>query len=316
MNRRTGKRFTALLAVLMIMAAGIGSAAADVVPLGMDMTVHGATPDPNGWNQDYTEYEDESIHAVLYQEAVWASGKGKTVCHWAEIEIKDPSQLRTTLTNETYYDMIDGKSEVMFKDINAICAINDDYVKSTKYRGYVMRQGVFYADTLDDFEGGKNQDVLIIDDQGDFSTVIRASSADMQAHLEEMARQGRTPVNVITFGPTLIVDGEALELRYEDSIHSVHVPCARSAIAQIGPLKYVIVAIDGAASEETGMKAFEVANFILSKYPDCKIAYNLDGGGSSKLHFGKKLINKAPGRRMISGLIYFASAAAEKEGQE
>ena len=42
------------------------------------------------------------------------------------------------------------------------------------------------------------------------------------------------------------------------------------------------------------------------------MAYNLDGGGSSKLYMGQKKVNSAKGRREIYGMIYFASAVAEE----
>ena len=323
MNGRMKKVLAIVLMLVMITGTAV-RAAADVVPLGLDMKIHGVPPKEELWTEHSTrqpdepvlEYEDESIHAALYIDHVWASGIGKTECHWVVVEIKDPSQIRTTLSFESYDDMKPAKSEEMFRYVNAVCAINDDYVKMSNYKGYVMRQGVFYCDTLDEFEEIKRQDVLIIDDQGDFSTVLRATSAAMQEHLAEMEKQGRKPVNIFTFGPTLVIDGVAQELKWENSIHSVHVPCARAAIAQVGPLKYMLVAIDGEASEKTGMKAFEVSNFILSKFPDCKIAYNLDGGGSSKLHVRNKLVNHARGRREIGGLIYFASAASGEGTQE
>ena len=312
MNRRWKKALALLAAFWMLQ----GTAGADVIPLGMDMTVHGMPLREDGWIEPNREYQDESIHVTLYEEQAWSSGVGRTTVHWAVVEIKDPSQIRSTLSFESYDDMKPAKSEEMVRFVNAVCAINDDYVKISSYKGYVMRQGVFYCDTLDEFEEIKRQDVLIIDDQGDFSTVLKASSAAVQEHLAEMEKQGRKPVNIFTFGPTMIIDGEIQEMKWENSIHSVHIACARAVICQLDHLKYALVAIDGEASENTGMKAADAAKFILAKFPDCKIAYNLDGGGSSKLHIGNKLVNHARGRREIGGMIYFASAASGDEGQE
>ena len=173
-----------------------------------------------------------------------------------------------------------------------------------------IRQGTLYLDNLDDWSEDLKQDVLLVDDQGDFHVVQKAASADVKAYTADMEGQGRTVVNAFTFGPALVLDGQVQEIKGKDSTHEVILATARTAICQLGPLKYAVFAAD-CPKTGFGINCTELANFIVKTYPDCKVAYNLDGGGSSRLFIGQKKLNKANGRREIYGMIYFASAVSE-----
>ena len=140
--------------------------------------------------------------------------------------------------------------------------------------------------------------------------VVKASSADVQAATADLEEQGRKVVNAFTFGPVLVIDGEVQKIVREQSTHALNLAVARTVFCQIGPLKYAVFAAD-AQKTGYGMNCQELANFIVKQFPECKIAYNLDGGGSSKLYIGQTKANKAPGRREIHGMIYFASAVSE-----
>ena len=45
-----------------------------------------------------------------------------------------------------------------------------------------------------------------------------------------------------------------------------------------------------------------------SVFPECRVAYNLDGGGSTNVIVNGERIHKTPGARKISDILYFASA--------
>ena len=286
---------------------------AEVTPLGMDLTVHGNPLRESGWNAERTVYEDESIRAELVEDQVNPkSGGSRIKVRYVVVEIKDPSQLRTTLSYESFEKQKAAKAQDMAAMVNAVTAINDDQFKFNRYRGYVMRQGVFYQDTLAELE--KPQDVLIIDDQADFHIVQKASTETVEAAFSDLAADGRKPVNVFTFGPALVVDGVGQECKQEDSIHELHLRAARSCIGQLGPLKYFVMAAWGANAKGIGMKGDDLVAYILETFPECKYAYNLDGGNSSKLVWNGKLKSDSiGGRQAITGLIYFASAATGEE---
>ena len=304
------KWMTGLLAAVIVLCV-LSLAAAEVKPIPLDMLEHGAKPKAEGWIKENKEYQDESIHAVAYERARYKakSSSSATTVHWVVIEIKDPSQLRTVLSYDSFEDKRSAEAPEMVSYIHSVVALNDDYVKMDKYKGYVIRQGVFCSDNLDEWGDELKQDVLVVDDQGDFSVVQKASSADVQAFLAELESRNRKAVNVFTFGPALVLDGQALEIKGSDSTHAVAISAARTVICQLDTLKYAVFAVDGVTG--TGMNCQELANFIVQEFPECKVAYNLDGGGSSRLFFGQKKINKAKGRREIFGMIYFASAASE-----
>ena len=306
------KRMGILAAAVACLA--VFSAFAEVVPLGPGLTDHGRPLKEDGWIVPKQEYRDESIHAVLETENRRAPSSSKReMIRIVTVEISDPSQLRTTLSLESYEDPHSSKATEMAKHVNAVVAVNDDHTKYSRFQGYVMRQGVFYQDTLSALE--KPQDVLIIDDRGDFHVVVKASTETVEAKLEELKADGRLPVNIITFGPALVIDGEPQECRVEDSIHMMHLPGARTVIGQLGPLKYFVMTVDGAATTHSGMNGTEMGKYIKERFPECTVAYNLDGGDSSKLVFYGQELNYSKGRgKRISGLIYFASAAAEEEG--
>ena len=298
-----------IAAAVMLFAAS--SASADVKPIPLDMLEHGTPPKAEGWIVPNREYQDESIHVTLHERKNYKSksSAGPTRIQWAVVEIKDPSQLRTVLSYDSFSEKKAADPGEMARYINAVVAVNDDYVKMNNYKGYVVRQGEFCVDSLDEWKESLKQDVLIIDDAGDFTVVRKASSADVKAVLADLESRGRAAVNVFTFGPALVLDGELQEIKGSDSTHEVKLATARTAIAQLGPLTYAVFAADGA--DGVGINCEELARFIVKEFPDCKVAYNLDGGASSRLYMGQKRVNTAKGRREIYGMVYFASAASE-----
>ena len=309
---RAGKLVILMLTAVVMVVCMLGSAVADVKPIPLDMLEHGTPPKAECWIQPNKEYEDESIHVILDERRNYKSksSDGNITIRWAVIEIKDPSQLRTALSYDSFENKDLATAPEMVAYLNPVIAFNDDYVKMNNYKGYVMRQGVLYSDNLDEWSEELKQDVLIIDDQGDFSVVQKATSADVQARIAELEGEGRQAVNTFTFGPTLVLNGEAQEIKGKDSTHTVITATARTAFCQLDTLKYAVFAAD-CPQTGYGINCQELANFIVKTFPECKVAYNLDGGGSSRLFMGQKKVNKAMGRREIYGMIYFASAVSE-----
>ena len=309
---RVGKKVLLILAALVTALCALSTAAAEVKPIPLDILEHGTPPKAEGWIVPEREYQDESIHVVLDEKKNHkspTSDHGVTV-HWMVIEIKDPSQIRATLSYDSYEVKAKATTDEMVPYLNAVVALNDDYVKMNNYKGYVIRQGNLFLDNLDEWKEELKQDVLLIDDQGDFSVVQKARSADVQARTAELEAEGKKVVNAFTFGPALVINGEVQEIKREQSTHSINLATARMVICQLDTLKYAVFAVD-APNTGDGMNCKEIAEFIVKIFPECKVAYNLDGGGSSKLFLGQKKVNRAPGRREIQGMIYFASAVSE-----
>ena len=197
---RTGKRVLLVLTTMILTLCFLCSAMADIKPIPLDMLEHGTPPKAEGWIEENREYQDESIHAVLYERKNYKSksSDGNITIRWIEIEIQDPSQLRTALSYDSFENKDLATAQEMVAYLNPVVSCNDDYVKINNYKGYVIRQGTLYLDNLDDWSEDLKQDVLLVDDQGDFHVVQKAASADVKAYTADMEGQGRTVVNAFT----------------------------------------------------------------------------------------------------------------------
>ena len=277
---------------------------AEVQPLDLAMSVYGRPMQPDGWISKM-EYRDESIHVVV--EAAPRKPKSsaeRTTCRWITIEISDASQLRTLFSDDSYESRKLERSNKMAQRVNAVVALNSDFAKYTYDFGYVVRQGVFYRDALDIQKAPR--DVLVIDSEGDFTVVKSATGESMASYLLRLESQGRKAVNTFTFGPALVLDGEVQEIDRKGE-HAPNMATQRVCICQLDHLKYAVVEIDGGNS--VGMNMQELANYVAELFPGCKVAYNLDGGGSTHVLVNGKLIHNTANSREISDIIYFASAA-------
>ncbi len=274
---------------------------AEVQPLDLDIMTHGYPARQDGWLSN-SEYRDESIHVVGYSKGRKPkSSNNSTVCRWFTIKIADPSQLRTAISNDNYNDPSHVPATQMARAVNAIVAMNGDFFKYNYDTGYVLRQGVLYRDALDG-----TWDSLIIDDRGNFHDVQAATSEAMAEEIARLKEEGRSPVNVFTFGPVLVKDG-AIRDPMPDQ-HYVDLAAQRIALLQLGELEYAIVEIDSDQGNGTGMSLKELASFILELFPDCKMAYNFDGGGSTHLLLNGRQVHKTVSGRAVCDIIYFASA--------
>lgn len=273
-------------------------ALAEVTPLDLDQTVPGNPAKEDGWLSD-EEYQDESIHVTVEHGNV---GKVKTSI--VRVKIADASQIRTAMSKDNYDDKTYVKATAMAKHVNAIAAVNGDFFKYFYKIGYVVRQGVFYRDALNG-----ERDVLIIDNKGDFHAVRNATSESMADYLANTFPQDRTVINTFTLGPVLVENGEVQEITTREFQYRYKMQ--RVCIAQIGELEYAIVECDGKADATSGMTMANFAEYVQSLFPDCILAYNLDGGGSTNVIVNNVRIHKNTDARNISDILYFASAASE-----
>lgn len=265
---------------------------------------------------DWMQYEDESISVEVSFLTARPAYKGVNLpCAIVRVKIADPSQIRTVMSYDDYNKRQHVKAEKMAEHVNAIVAVNGDFFKYHQDVGYVVRQGEFYRDKLN----GK-RDLLLIDQNGDFHAVCAATSADAAAYISEMEQSGLTVINSFTLGPVLVEGGEALVMSEtctaKNSEFQWRYPQQRVAICQLGELEYAIVETYGKTDSSAGMTLQEFADFIAYQFPDCQLAYNLDGGGSTNVVVNGSKIHKTPGNRDISDMLYFASAYTDGASEE
>ena len=146
---------------------------------------------------------------------------------------------------------------------------------------------------------------------------LSAETALLTQQKLDMEAQGLTPINTFTLGPVLVENGEARIIKEtitgQKGEFQYRYPQQRVAIVQLGKLEYAIVEAYGKTDSSAGMTLQEMADFITYLFPDCIMAYNLDGGGSTNVVVNGERIHTTPGRRDISDILYFASAYTAPE---
>jgi hypothetical protein len=111
--------------------------------------------------------------------------------------------------------------------------------------------------------------------------------------------------HAIQGGPLLVRDGKIdIPYEWEGFTHAFfRVRTARSAIGITRSGKILFVAVDGRGRQSTGMNLRELAGLMQSL--GAETAMNLDGGGSSTLVVGGRVVSALPpgGERTVSSML-------------
>ncbi len=287
-------RIFAALLVLALLAGPTGACAKN---LKLPMDFSGGTKPQRTYEIGLMEYEDPSIHVTRQSERPILPDGKETRLYVLRVKIADASQLRTL--SKQGFDKIGrvGKIEVMANRVNAVVAFNGDYFFGDAKR-FVLRQGTVFKESM-----GPNQDILLIDEDGDFHVILA------EEHPEEMDKtqiNGKKVVNALCFGPALIKNGER-----NTNLNTAPLYCdpekktERLVLCQIGPLEYMVV-----ACAHRGLALSEITDMIYWLEPNVQQAYNLDGGISTQLLFLGRRINNTSSQdvRDLADIVYFASA--------
>lgn len=304
------------LCLLLAMLFTLSATAFALEPLPMNEVSAGPAPKDECYISD-TEYEDESISVKIY------NGRyADTDYYYAHIKISHPSQLRTAPAavgiekKPTFRSSATRYGIEVARDTNAVFAINGDYYTQSECN-VVLRMGTQVRNSWDD----GIRDLLLIDYNGDFSyltTPTRGEYAEYyKAHKDELYQ-------VMCFGPVLVENGiSVIPEDYDNGYIGATKYTQRSAIAQLGPLEYMVVACySDQMKDNKGLTVYEFANLCeeLGKSLSengCQLAFNLDGGNSTTMVFkrldeksGKMAyvkVNCPEIKRTLSDIIYFAT---------
>ena len=220
--------------------------------------------------------------------------ENNTTIYVADVQLSSAEYLKTALAKGKYGKNVTEKTSETAHDNGAILAINGDYYGAQE-KGYVLRNGVLYRNIAD-----RNQEDLVIYQDGSFAIITESDVA-----AEVLASSGAQ--QILSFGPALVIDGE-ISVTEKDEVGKAMSSNPRTAVGIIGDLHYVFVVSDGRTSESRGLSLFELAEFMTSL--DVKIAYNLDGGGSSTMVFNGNVVNnptsngKSIKERSVSDIVY------------
>ena len=207
-------------------------------------------------------YADPSITVSI--------GRGRiydTNYTYARVRIADPMQLRVMTKEKSLAAKNTGLGSLLAARVKAVVAINGvleaDVSGESQYAfvdGPVMHQGEWKRPSektseqkLANWKAEMGLDTLVIDSQGDLVILEAETWGEIY---EKILAMGDRAVNVLTFGPALIVDGEP-RYGYDRRQMSTNRPAQRAAICQAGPLEYILVSSEGPEDPPDG---FSVVN--------------------------------------------------------
>ncbi|MGO4530483.1 phosphodiester glycosidase family protein [Paenibacillus sp. 2TAF8] len=263
-----------------------------------DTTSTTTTADVHATSDDWNYSSDDlkiQIHKVQA-----GSGSDQITYYVADVQVKDASNLRTALADNSFGTNITEDTSEIAETNNAIFAINGDYY-GFRDDGVIIRNGVLYRDS-------PTRDALALFNDGTIQTYNEnnISSAELLA-------EGVT--NTLSFGPILVQNGEITSdfsrVKIDNNFgnRSIQDANPRTAIGMIAPNHYVFVVVDGRQDDSRGMTLAELAQTM--KDLGATEAYNLDGGGSSTMYFMGRVVNNPLGRnqeRGVSDILYLTEA--------
>lgn len=217
-----------------------------------------------------------------------------TTVYVADITLSRIDSLKTAFADDTYGKNVTDKTSTIAAENDALLAINGDYYSARN--GYVIRNGVLYRSKSED----ESQEDLVIYMDGSCE-IIREGDVTAEELLEAGA------VHVFCFGPGLVSDGEVI-VDENDEVGRAMASNPRTALGWIDGMHYVFVVSDGRTGESEGLSLEELAGFMQSL--GVKVAYNLDGGGSSTMYYNGEVVNnpttngKKISERRVSDIVY------------
>ena len=215
--------------------------------------------------------------------------------YWtARVQVKDTSQLRSSLSYGTYGGLLETTTSALRRNVGVI-GINGSRFDSSGKPGYdavLIKKGRIYNRAL-----GTSYSLMAITKNGIMYTPEQGLSA------EDLIKDGVW--NTFDFGPTLIKNGVSQKIisPFEEYMS---MPYPRSAVGMIRPGDYVLLVCDGKGTGGSrGLTHYQLCSIFKSF--GCTYAYNLDGGGSSTLVYrGRVLNNPSDGsERAVGDFLYF-----------
>ena len=232
-------------------------------------------------------YKDDNIEITIKEYREYDSN-----IYVADVYLNDSKYLQTAFAKDSYGKNVTEKTSTIASNNNAILAINGDYY-GVQEKGFVLRNGTVYRNT------SSGKDALVIYKDGSFEVINEDDTL-----LEDLLNNGA--YNVLSFGPVLVEDN-LVSVTENDEVDRAMASNPRTSIGIIDENHYVFVVSDGRVSESAGLSLYDLATFM--KNLGCKIAYNLDGGGSSTMYFNGEIINNPTtngkiSERSVSDIVY------------
>lgn len=245
-----------------------------------------------------TSYVDGDT-SIEIATVVTGSGSSRVTYFVADVWIDEGTQLRGGFAENKFgRNIVKGTSDIA-ESYDAVFAVNGDYY-GFRDNGILIRNGVLYRDNgartgLAVYRDGT---MVVYDERSTTGADLLAAGV----------------WNTLSFGPALLVDGEVQqgidqgEVDNNFGIRSIQGNNPRTGIGLIDADHFVFVVVDGRSTGYSrGVTMPEFAEIFQGL--GAKVAYNLDGGGSSTMYFNGSVVNKPQGNgneRAISDILYIA----------
>ena len=208
---------------------------------------------------------------------------------WFETEIRTRGEerLRTVMTNPDHPDRNYKFPYKIAQDEGFVLGFTDDFyadrMKNNQTVGIIIREGRIISGKTNRKRNSHlpNLDMMIQYPDG------RLEVCDCTEYTaEELLEKGA--LNVFSFGPILIRDGEIDEKMYSSYYRDLE---PRHALGMIEPGHYLLLSVQGRKEEDSrGTMLQRVAEMM--KERGVTQALNLDGGNTMALMFRGKMLNK------------------------
>lgn len=169
----------------------------------------------------------------------------------------------------------------------AILAVSGDFY-SYQNSGFLMRNGYLYK------SDPTYCDICVLYDNGVLATYPRNGYVH-----QDILDHGA--VQIWNFGPSLLDENGKAYISYNIDSH-IASDNPRSAIGYYEPGHYCLVVVDGRAYDySVGMGIDDLA--AIFEGLGCKVAYNLDGGGSAVMAFDDTLYSRPSESRALGDIV-------------
>lgn len=226
-------------------------------------------------------YRSENLNITLTERYIEDL---RTRCYLVDIYIADISCLQSGMATKN------GKSYKAWpydlaEQYGSVITINGDYA-GARQDGVVIRNGALYRNSR------VTNDVCVIYWDGVMKTFSpREFDAD-----REIANGAYQAWN---FGPELLDENGDAKTTFNSSVKPAN---PRTVIGYYEPGHYCFLVADGRSAKSRGITMTDLSRFM--KDLGCKAAYNLDGGKTSMLCAGTKIINNPyEGGRKTSDVV-------------
>lgn len=225
-----------------------------------------------------TSYKSANINITVTK-----TSESNQTYYVADIYLADIKYFKTWLGGQTDKTATSDHVDAVSTQLGGIVAINGDYFLNNK--GLLIRNGKDVGLLISGYGDVKtSRDSLVMYKDGTMKT-FTAKEFDINKVKSE------SPYQVWSFGPELLDNNGQAMTTFNSTVNTAN---PRTAIGYYEPGHYCFVVVDGrdgaGRGHLDGFTTTQLSQFFHDKLK-CKVAYNLDGGGSSQIAFMGKRIN-------------------------